>query len=264
MLVYKLKNVKEKKKMKIIAIIQTRLGSTRLPGKAMLEILDKPIIWHIYNRLKFCHNLDEIVISTGDSKNNFEISDYAKKNDLLIFEGSETDLIDRIYQTAKKFQATAVVRITGDSPLVDPKIVDQVISAYKNNENQFDIVSNCKKPSFPYGLEVEIFSIESLKKMWLDIKKPEIREWFPLFIEKNPKYFKILNISNSQDISKFRWTLDYEEDYEFIKTIYQHLYSKKQVFDMKDILELLKTNPDLVKINEKYVGVKNVGMPKYD
>lgn len=254
--------MEKQKKMKIIAIIQIRLGSTRLPRKAMLKILDKPIIWHIYNRLKFCHNLDEIVISTGASKNNFEIYDFAKKNNFLIFEGSETDLIDRLYQTAKKFQASAIVRITGDSPLVDPEIVDQVVSTFKNSSNEFDIVSNCKKPSFPYGLEVEIFSIESLKKMWLQIKKPEIREWFPLFIEKNPELFKILNISNSQDLSKFRWTLDYEEDYEFIKTIYQHLYSKKRVFVMKDILELIKMNPKIIKINEKYVGIKNVGMPK--
>ena len=95
----------EERKMKIIGIIQIRLGSTRLPKKAMLKILNKPIIWHIRNRLKFCSNLDEIVIATGDCKENFEICDYAKKNNFLVFEGSETDLIDRLYQTAKKFQA---------------------------------------------------------------------------------------------------------------------------------------------------------------
>lgn len=254
--------MEKEKKLKIIAIIQIRLDSTRLPKKAMLKILDKPILWHIYNRLKFCHNLDEIIISTGSSENNFEICDFAKKNNFLIFEGSETDLIDRLYQTAKKFNASAIVRITGDSPLVDPKIVDQVISAYKMNRNEYDIVSNCKKLTFPYGLEVEIFSIESLKKMWLKIKKPEVREWFPLFVEKNPKLFRILNISNSQDLSKFRWTLDYEEDYKFVKAVYEQLYTKKQVFVMEDILELLKRNPKILKINKKYVGVKNVGMPK--
>ena len=254
--------MKVKKKMKIIGIIQIRLNSTRLPKKAMLKILNKPIIWHIHNRLKFCSNLDEIVIATGDSKDNLEIQDFAKKNNFLVFEGSETDLIDRLYQTAKKFQASAIVRITGDSPLVDPEIVDQVVSTYKKNSEEFDIVSNCKKLSYPYGLEVEIFSMESLKKMWLEIKKPEIREWFPLFIEKNPECFKILNISNSKDLSKLRWTLDYEEDYKFIKKIYDELYIENQIFFMNDILKLLKKNPKLQEINSKYMDHHNVGAPE--
>jgi len=250
------------KKIKIIAIIQIRLGSTRLPKKAMLKILGKPIIWHIYNRLKFCKNLDEIVIATGDSKNNLEIQDFAKKNNISIFEGNEIDLISRLYQTGEKFHASAIVRITGDSPLVDPTIVDQIISTYKKNIKKIDIVSNMRKTSFPHGLEVEIFSMESLKKMLVKIKKPEMREGFSLFIEKNSNLFNILNISNSKDLSKLRWTLDYEEDYKFIKKIYEELYIENDVFLMNDILKLLKKNPKLQEINKKHVGVKNVGMPK--
>lgn len=255
--------MKEQKKMKIIAIIQVRVGSTRLPRKAMLKILGKPIIWHIYNRLKFCNNLDEIVIATGDSRNNLEIQNFAKKNNIPIFEGSEVDLVSRLYETGEKFHASAIVRITGDSPLVDPLIVDQIISTYKKNIKKIDIVSNMRKTSFPYGLEVEIFSMESLKKMLLLIKKPEMREWFSLFIEKNPNLFNILNISNSKDLSKLRWTLDYEEDYKFIKKIYEELYIENQMFFMNDILKLLKKNPKMAEINKKYVGIKNIGMPKY-
>ncbi len=254
--------MKVEKEMKIIGIIQIRLGSTRLPKKAMLKILDKPIIWHIYNRLKFCNNLDEIVIATGDSENNLEIQDFAKKNNIPIFEGNEIDLVSRLYQTGEKFHASAIVRITGDSPLVDPVIVDQVISAYKKNIKKIDIVSNMRKSSFPYGLEVEIFSMESLRKMLLEIKKPEMREWFSLFIEKNPNLFNILNISNSKDLSKLRWTLDYKEDYEFIKKIYEELYIENQIFLMEDILKLINKNPNMLEINKKYVGIKNIGMPK--
>ena len=252
----------EERKMKIIGIIQIRLGSTRLPKKAMLKILDKPIIWHIYNRLKFCKNLDQIVIATGNSENNLEIQDFAKKNNIPIFEGNEIDLVSRLYQTGEKFHASAIVRITGDSPLVDPVIVDQIISTYKKNIKKIDIVSNMRKASFPYGLEVEIFSMESLKKMLVKIKKPEMREWFSLFIEKNPNLFNILNISNPKDLSKLRWTLDYEEDYKFIKKIYEELYIENEIFLMNDILKLLKKNPKLQEINKKYVGVKNFGMLK--
>jgi len=252
----------EERKMKIIGIIQIRLGSTRLPKKAMLKILDKPIIWHIYNRLKFCKNLDQIVIATGNSENNLEIQDFAKKNNIPIFEGNEIDLVSRLYQTGEKFHASAIVRITGDSPLVDPVIVDQIISTYKKNIKKIDIVSNMRKASFPYGLEVEIFSMESLKKMLVKIKKPEMREWFSLFIEKNPNLFNILNISNPKDLSKLRWTLDYEEDYKFIKKIYEELYIENEIFLMNDILKLINKNPNMSEINKKYVGIKNIGIPK--
>ena len=251
-----------KKEMKIIGIIQIRLGSTRLPKKAMLKILGKPIIWHIHNRLKFCKNLDEIVIATGNSKNNLEIQDFAKKNNISIFEGDEIDLVSRLYETGEKFHASAIVRITGDSPLVDPVIVDQVIAAYKKNIKKIDIVSNMRKKSFPYGLEVEIFSMESLKKMDVKIKKPEIREWFPLFIEKNPNLFNILNISNSKDLSKLRWTLDYEEDYIFVKKIYEELYIENEIFLMNDILKLINKNPKLQEINSKYINHHNIGAPE--
>ena len=252
----------EERKMKIIGIIQIRLGSTRLPKKAMLKILDKPIIWHIYNRLKFCKNLDQIVIATGNSENNLEIQDFAKKNNIPIFEGNEIDLVSRLYQTGEKFHASAIVRITGDSPLVDPVIVDQIISTYKKNIKKIDIVSNMRKASFPYGLEVEIFSMESLKKMLVKIKKPEMREWFSLFIEKNPNLFNILNISNPKDLSKLRWTLDYEENYKFIKKIYEELYIENEIFLMNDILKLINKNPNMSEINKKYVGIKNIGIPK--
>ena len=248
--------------MKIIGIIQIRFGSIMLPKNAMLKILGKPIIWHIHNRLKFCKNLDEIVIATGNSKNNLEIQDFAKKNNISIFEGDEIDLVSRLYETGEKFHASAIVRITGDSPLVDPTIVDQVISTYKKNIKKIDIVSNIREKSFPHGLEVEIFSMESLKKMNVKIKKPEMREWFSLFIEKNPNLFNILNISNSKDLSKLRWTLDYEEDYTFIKKIYEELYIENEIFLMNDILKLIHKNPKLQKINSKYIDHHNIGAPE--
>jgi len=248
--------------MKIIGVIQARLRSQRLPGKVMLPLLDKPVLWHIHNRLSKCKLLDLVVISTGECKNNFEICEFATENKIPIYSGREDDLIDRLYKTAVTFRASAIVRITADCPLVDPQIVDKLVSKYIKNVSKCDIVTNCKVRTFPHGLDAEVFSLNALRKMWNEIKAPELREWFPLYIDKHPEFFRILNITNTKDLSKLRLTLDYEEDYEFIKKIYQFLYKDTKVFGMKDILNLIKRKPHLTKINSKYAGHQNVGAPR--
>lgn len=248
--------------MKIIGVIQVRLSSQRLPGKAMLPISGKPVLWHIYNRLTRCKLLDMVVISTGEYNSNVSICEFASQNNIPIYIGSEVDLIDRLYKTATKFQATAMVRITADCPLVDPKLVDKLVSEYLENQDHYDFVTNCRFRTFPHGLDAEVYSLATLRKLWYEIKEPELREWFPLYVYKHPELFRILNISNPTDLSKLRWTMDYEEDYEFIKQIYQNLYKEGQTFGMEDILDLIKQKPDLAKINSKYVEHHNVGSPK--
>lgn len=248
--------------MKIIGVIQARMNSERLAGKVMLDIMGKPMIWHMYNRLKNSKLLSNVVISTGELVNNAPICKYAQNQNIPYFSGNELDLIDRLYQTAKKFDASAIVRVTADCPLVDPNIVDNLISKFIQNHDQFDIVTNCKTRTFPHGLDIEIYSTDILKKLWQEIKEPQLREWFPLYVEKNPSKFRILNITNSTDVSHLRWTVDYSEDFEFIKQIYENLYNENTIFGMDEILHLLKTKPDLSRINSKYVGFHNVGAPK--
>ncbi len=248
--------------MKIIGVIQARLGSSRLQNKVLLEINGKPMLWHIYNRLSKSKLLDQIVISTGDIKNNFAIHEFALKNNIPIYVGSESDLIDRLYQTALYYNASAIVRITGDCPLVDPQIIDAMVSEYNNKNQQYDIITNCKISTYPHGLDAEIYSILTLEKMWYSIKQSELREWFPFYIDKNPQLFRIMHFKNKEDLSKLRWTVDYVEDYEFVKKIYEHLYKENSVFTMNDILNLLKTHPKISEINSKYVDFHNIGAPK--
>ncbi len=248
--------------MKIIGIIQARMNSERLAGKVMLDIMGKPMIWHMYNRLKNSKLLSNVVISTGESVNNLSICEYAQNENIPYFSGSELDLIDRLYQTAIKFNATAIVRVTADCPLVDPQIIDQLISEFIKKHDDYDIITNCNTRTFPHGLDVEIYSINILKKLWQEIKEPQLREWFPLYIEKNLTKFRILNIKNSIDESSLRWTVDYPEDFEFIKKIYENLYNENTIFGMNDVLNLLKIKPNLSQINSKYVGYHNIGAPK--
>ena len=237
------------------------MSSERLPGKVMLKILGKPVLWHIYNRLKHCTLLNSVVISTGEYARNKQICEFALKNNIPYYEGSESDLIDRLYKTALRFRSSAIVRITGDCPLVDPNIVDKLISEYINKSEQYEIVTNCKIRTFPYGLHAEIYSVTALKKMWEEIKVVELREWFPFYIDKNPTLFRILNIKNSIDLSNLRLIMDYPEDYELIKKIYQILYKETTVFTMQDILDLIKKQPSLIEINSKHADHHNFGAP---
>ena len=235
------------------------MNSTRLPGKVMLNLLDKPVIHQIYDRLSMCKKLDNIVISTGEYDANIEICKYAKKHNFSLFVGNENDLIDRLYKTALEFNASAIVRITADCPLVDPEIVDDLISKFLMNNEKYDIITNCKIPTFPHGLDIEVYSTKILKKLWEDIPKTELREWLPMYIKKHPKDFRVLNIENEINLSHIRITLDYKEDFKLIELIYRNMKSNK--FILKDILKLFEEKPELLEINKKYVGHRNVDAP---
>ena len=250
--------------MKIIGIIQARMNSKRLPGKVLLNIIQKPILWHIYNRMKHCKNIDQVVISTGDQQNNSEISDFAQKYNIPYFIGDEKDLIDRLYKTATFFHASAIVRVTADCPLIDSILIDTMINQYVAKKDDYDIVRNYgdEVRTFPHGLDTEIFSYASLEKMWHTITSPDLREWFPLYVKQNPSLFRILEIKNPKDISSLRLTVDYPEDFEFITKIYQKLYVEDKMFYLDDILNLLEKEPELRKINSKYVGYHNIDAPK--
>jgi len=234
--------------MMILAVIQARMSSSRLPGKVLLPILGKPVIWHIYNRLKFSKKLNEICISTSTDSLDDPIVQFAKENEIKYFRGSSKNLVSRHLGAANFFNADVVVRITSDDPLVDPKVVDKLITIYENNPDS-DFVSNSKEHTFPVGLEVEVMPKQTLEKLLSISNDPIFHEFFiSNYIYEHPNEFKSIGYKLKKS-NLLRWTLDYPEDYEFIKKIYGHLYSTKEVFHMKDIISLLREKPDLKKIN---------------
>ena len=239
----------------ILAVIQARIGSTRLPGKVMLPLLDKPVIWHIYHRLKFAKLVDEICISTTTSPADDVIVEFAKKNNIKYYRGSEKNIISRHLGAAKRFNADVIVRINADCPLIDPEIVDQTISLYLQNPSA-DFVSNNKVRTFPLGLDVQVFPTKTLEKF---IKISDDQYFYDYFIsfyiyERPEKYTSIGLQLDKPNV--LRWTLDYPEDYEFVKQVYSYLYKADEVFHMRDIMNLLENKPELMKINsmhnEKY------------
>jgi len=244
--------MKEDNPKKIIGVIQVRVGSTRLPKKALKEVLGKTLIELIAERLSFCKELDDIVISTADTKENEVIESLAKKIRVPCYRGSETDLTRRLYETAKKFFADAIVRITGDCPLVDPAIVDRLIKAYKSDTSA-DLVTNVFPPSFPDGMDVEVLSVKTLERLDKEIADPLYREWLTTTIMEQPQSFKIINILHEENLAHLRLTVDYKEDLELIRNIFERLYEEEKVFHLADILNVLIKEPKLMNINKKWI-----------
>jgi spore coat polysaccharide biosynthesis protein SpsF len=225
------------------------MGSTRLPGKVMKKIIGKPLLELLIERLQHCHYLDEIIIATTTNVADEPIKNLAERLSIKYMRGSEEDVLDRYYQAAKGFNIDHIVRITADCPLIDPEVVDRVIISYLNNNLRYDYVSNTLKPTFPDGLDVEVFSLNVLEKIHKVSDKKYQREHVCGYIIENPDQFIIKNVTNDKDLSKLRWTVDNPEDYELIKIIFENLYQKKKIFFMEDILRFLSQNPDLLLIN---------------
>lgn len=239
----------------IVTIIQARTGSTRLPNKVMLSICGKPLLLRMIERVMKARLSGNIVIATSTNKEDDPIEELCYKEKLNCFRGHPTDLLDRHYFAAKKFNADAVAKIPSDCPLVDPKIIDIVYKYFL--DHYYDFVSNLHPATYPDGNDVEIMSFGTLETAWNEANKDFEREHTTPFIWERPEKFKIGNIKWKTGLdysSSHRWTIDYEEDYIFIRTVYDELYYKNPNFDVQDILRLIEKKPFIGEINRKYAG----------
>jgi len=199
------------------------------------------------------YNFENINFSLKIYENTFDFKNIKlRSNKINFFSGNEKDLISRLYNTAKNFNADAIVRITSDCPLVDPIIVDKLVNEFKKTDFQYDIITNCATHTFPHGLDVEVYSFNILEKMYKQINDVELREWFPIYVQKNSNDFKILEIKNESDLSYHRWTLDYPEDYEAMICIVKEMKARKIFGHVSEIITILKESPDIKKLNDQY------------
>ena len=229
---------------KITVMIQARLDSSRLPKKVLAKIQGKPIIWHVINRVKKIKNIEQIVLITSES--NKILLGIAKQQNISSFVGSENDVLKRHYDCAVKFQADPIIRITSDCPLIDPKISSDILQFYLNNN--YDYVSNTINPTFPDGLDTEIFSFNALQKAHLQSKLYSEREHVTSYFTKKPKKFRLYNFKNNIDLSNHRWTVDQKEDLTFVRAIYSRM-KPKTIFYMEDIMRIIRKESQLLKIN---------------
>lgn len=244
-------------KLRVIAMIQARMGSTRLPRKVLAPIAGKSTIGRIVERLLTCKELDDIVISTTTKIEDDPVVEFAMSHGIQFYRGSEMDLVDRMFGTIRKFEGDGLVRITGDCPLVDPDLVDLHVSTFRDSGGSLEYISNIFPRTFPHGLDIEILSLSALRRLNQEIQDQEYRELFNHYIRANSVKFKIENIAQDRDLSHLRWTLDYREDLEFLEQVFGYLDNKSMVCKMDDVLALLTQHPYLETINEKWVTLEH-------
>ena len=233
-------------KKKITVIIEARTGSSRLRNKVIAEIEGKPMIFYVIDRVKQIKSVEQIILATTQEKNDKILIEIAKQNSIGIFAGDSMDVLNRDYQCALQNNADPIIRITGDCPLIDPDIVEEMLEFYL--KNNYDYISNRINPKYPDGLDVEIYSFKTLQMVEQNAKLSSERSLVTTYITKNPKIFKIFSYENQEDLSGHRWTVDEQNDLEFVRKIYS-IMKPKTNFSMNEIIEILVKNPELLKIN---------------
>jgi spore coat polysaccharide biosynthesis protein SpsF len=232
--------------MKVVIIVQARTGSERLPGKVLKEVLNRPLLSYLLERIKSVSEV-EIVVATTLNEEDDAIVSLCQKEGVKVFRGNETDVLERYYQAAKEYQAHIVVRITGDCPCIDPLIIHQVIQFYL--KNTYDYVSNTLEWTFPRGMDVEVFSFKALETAFREAKNEPEREHVTLYIYKHPEKFSLGNYSRDNDASQYRLTVDTPDDFELIRRLIEFLYPKNPQYDLEDIIKVLEKHPDWAQLN---------------
>ena len=235
--------------MNVVAIIQARMSSSRLPGKVLMPLANKPVLGHIVERLSYCKMIDKIVIATSNDTSDDLVSDYCKNKNIDFYRGSLDDVLDRYYQVGKIHHADPIVRITGDCPVIDPVVVDAVITGFLSGEYDFYALGG----KFPDGLDCSVFSFSAIEKAWKEAKLLSEREHVGPYIENNPHLFKKGALELFKGLNHQRWTLDEQVDYELLSKIFNELYRTTSPFLTHEILQFMQKNPDLEAINSKII-----------
>jgi spore coat polysaccharide biosynthesis protein SpsF len=243
----------------ILIIIQARTGSTRLPNKVLMPLAGRPLLERMIERVRLAETATEIIVATTVEPSDDPIRSLCSRLDVNCYSGHPSDLLDRHYQAALHQRADLAVKIPSDCPLIDPKVIDRVLGHYIANTDEFDFVSNLHPATWPDGQDVEAMTMAALETAWREAMRPMEREHTTPFIWENPERFSIGNVEWESGLNysmTHRWTIDYQEDYEFLAAVYDNLYSASDPgFGVEQVLDFLDARPDVAEINSRYAGV---------
>jgi len=232
---------------RVVAVIQARMGSTRLPGKVLRDIGGQTMLARVVRRVQRATLLDEVVVATTTESVDDAIVIECEDLGVPVFRGDEEDVLDRFYWAARAYQAQIVVRITADCPLISPQIIDRVVGAFLDAEP--DYASNCTlEHTYPRGLDTEVMTMAVLEHAWYEAAERYQRVHVTPYLYQNPGLFRLLSVTNDQDYSGYRWTVDTPEDLKFVCAVYNRLGSTGD-FSWMDVLALLAQEPALAEMN---------------
>jgi len=232
--------------LKVVAIVQARMGSTRLPGKVLVDLAGETVLARVVNRLRRARLIHEVLIATTDRPADDAIVAECRKCSVAVSRGDQDDVLDRYFRAAQLKKADVVVRVTSDCPLIDPEITDKTIAAFL--EARPDYASNVMVRTYPRGLDTEVMSFDALARAWQQAQKPYEREHVTPYIYERPDEFKLLSVSGDCAHSSHRWTVDTPQDMEFVQAVYARMQPQAP-FTWRDVLELLDREPELVELN---------------
>lgn len=238
----------------IVAIIQARMGSTRLPGKVLMEVNGSSLLEIMLKRVALSNKVDQIIVATSELPQDDPIAKFCVDNGHKLFRGSETDVLSRFYQCATQAGASVIVRLTADCPLIDPTTIEKVIALYENSD--VDYASNTVPPetsTFPDGSDVEVFSYDALTRAYYEAQHSHDREHVTFYFWRDPdRGFKTVQLRQAQDQSKYRLTVDYPEDFAAISIILTELVKHNPNASLSDMANFLNQRPDIYELNSKY------------
>jgi glutamate-1-semialdehyde aminotransferase/spore coat polysaccharide biosynthesis protein SpsF (cytidylyltransferase family) len=229
----------------LVAIVQARMGSTRLPGKALMGIAGRPMLGRVVDRVRLASvaaGINQIVVATTTNESDDPIAEFCAKENIACFRGDEADVLDRFYRAAKAHSADAILRITADCPLIDPEVIEKIVARFQVGD--CDYVSNTLRYTYPDGLDAEVFAFGALEQAWQEAKKPSDREHVTPYLRGNK--FRTANVESENPVSpnQFRWTVDDSRDLKFVRDVYA-AFAPCTTFQSQDVFALLKARPDL-------------------
>ena len=254
-------------KPRIIAIIQGRMSSSRLPGKILADIAGQPMLQRVFIRTSRAASVSQTIFATTTDPSDDPVAEYCDFSGIPFTRGSLYDVLDRYYQTAKQAKADVVVRITADCPVIDPELIDDVVNVVISDQSSVDFAANRLPPpwkrTYPIGLDTEVCTFAALERAWREAKEPHHREHvMPYFYEgvelttvnrqlqtgTSPRGFNIALLHHTTDFGDYRWTVDTPEDLEFMRQVYAR-FNERDDFSWKEVLDLVHDHPELMKIN---------------
>lgn len=238
--------------MKVIAIVQARMGSMRLPGKVLKQVNGKPLLEYQIERMKRAENVDQIVVSTTTKPLDDPIIDLCERLNIHTFRGSEEDVLGRFYETGRFFGADVIIRLTADCPLIDPVLIDTVVEFFLQNQPNYLYVTNAQ--TYPQGMKVETFTYEVLKDAYMNANTAYDLEYMTPFILKRVESSAIAEVVHVADESPYHLKVETQEDFQLVEEVLQTLYPKNPLFPMSDVIRFLKQNP---KWEKRVLGLSN-------
>ncbi len=246
--------------MKTVLIIQARMGSTRLPGKVLRPLQGKPMLGHMVERIAHANTVDQVVVATSDLPGDRVIRDFCASQRIACYAGSESHVLDRFYQAARLHKAERIIRVTADCPLVDPRLIDQLVAFSAARELDHGSIATGAAAAFlnegkyPNGYDAECVKFDALAQAWSEATLDSDKEHVTPFLWRQPERFRVEAMKAPQAIPHYRLTVDYEEDFALVEAIYDALYQTEHPFSLQQVLDFLASRPDLAALNARHIG----------